>query len=65
MQSKWGWHIILAGEITPAGKRSADEVRESIRSAIESTRREQAVNAWFKGAVREGFIKKRIQTDVK
>lgn len=65
VQSKWGWHILLAGEITPAGKRSADEVRESIRSAIESTRREQAVNAWFKGAVREGFIKKRIQTDVK
>ncbi len=65
VQSKWGWHILQAGEITPAGKRTLDECRESIRSAIESARREQALNAWFTGAVREGFIKKRIQTNVK
>ncbi len=64
-QSKWGWHILLAGEITPAGNRSFEECRESIRTAIISSRREQAVNAWFKGAVREGFIKKRIITHVK
>lgn len=65
IQSKWGWHILLAGDITPAGKRTFEECRESIRTAIISSRREQAVNAWFKGAVREGFIKKRIRTHVK
>lgn len=65
VQSKWGWHILLAGEITPAGIRSFEECRESIRTAIISTSREQAVNAWFKGAVKEGFIKKRIRTHVK
>lgn len=65
IQSKWGWHILLAGELTPAGTRSFEECRESIRTAIISSRREQAVNAWFKGAVKEGFIKKRIRTHVK
>jgi hypothetical protein len=65
VHSKWGWHILLAGEITPVGIRSFEECRESIRTAIISTRREQAVNAWFKGAVKEGFIKKRIRTHVK
>ena len=64
-ESKWGWHILLAGDITPARQLTADECRESIRTAIISVRREQALDAWFKGAVKEGFIKKRIQTNVK
>lgn len=65
VESKWGWHILLAGDITPARQLTADECRESIRTAIISVRREQALDAWFKGAVKEGFIKKRIQTNVK
>lgn len=64
-RSRWGWHILLAGDITPAGNRTLNESRESIRTAIESVRREQATDAWFKGAVKEGFIKKRIKTHVK
>ncbi len=63
-QSKWGWHILLAGETQPARTRTLDECRESLRSAIEGVRREQATNAWFQGAVKEGFFKKRIQTHV-
>lgn len=63
-QSKWGWHILQAGEIQPARTRTPEECRASIRTAIESVRREQATDAWFKGAVKEGFIKKRIQTHV-
>lgn len=65
VQSKWGWHILLAGDIAPARKLTADECRQSIRSAIASVRREQALDAWYKSALKEGFFKKRIKTNVK
>mgnify|MGYP003292843823 CR=1 FL=1 len=64
-RSKWGWHILLAGEITPAGLRTFEECRESLRSAIISVRREQALDAWYKSAIKEGFNKKRIKIHVK
>ncbi len=59
-QSRWGWHILLAGPITPAYTPSLDECRESLRTAIISAQRELGVNAWFKGAIKEGFNQKRI-----
>ena len=59
-QSRWGWHILLAGPITPAYTPSLDECRESLRTAIISAQRELGVNAWFKGAIKEGFKQKRI-----
>lgn len=60
-QSRWGWHILLAGEISPARPLTVEEVRESIRTALLSTRREQAIRAYFEAGIREGFSKKRIQ----
>lgn len=64
-KSRWGWHILQAGNITPARELTLDECRSSIRSALESVRREQALDAWFKGATKEGFTKKRIKINVK
>lgn len=61
VQSRWGWHIILPGEITPARQLSLDEVRNSLRTAIQSAQYELAVQAYFDEAVREGFKKKHIQ----
>lgn len=63
-QSRWGWHILLAGPITPAYTPSLDECRESLRTAIISAQRELGVNAWFKGAIKEGFKQKRIEIHV-
>lgn len=64
-QSEWGWHILLAGEITPARAMGEEEAKESLRTAILSVRREQALNAYFEAALREGFQKKRIRVHVK
>lgn len=64
-QSEWGWHILLAGEIVPAGTLSPETCHASIRSAIESVRREQALDSWYKNALKEGFTKKRIKINVK
>lgn len=63
-QSRWGWHILLAGEIEPAGIPSEEECRDSLRTAIISAQRELATNAWFKAAVKEGFQQKRIKINV-
>lgn len=65
VQSRWGWHIILAGPITPAYTPSLDECRESLRTAIMSAQRELGVNAYFKSAVKEGFKQQRIKIHVK
>jgi len=64
-QSEWGWHILLAGEISPERAMGEEEAKESLRTAILSVRREQALNAYFEAAVREGFQKKRIRVHVK
>ena len=63
-QSRWGWHILLAGPITPAYTPALDECRESLRTAIISAQRELGVNAWFKGAIKEAFKQKRLEIHV-
>lgn len=65
VRSAWGWHILQADDITAPREVSYEECKESLRTALISVRREQAANAWFKGAVNEGFTKKRIKTNVK
>ena len=60
-QSRWGWHILLPGEITPARKLTLDETRESLRTALQSAQYELSVRAWFNEAVREAFTKKHLQ----
>ncbi|MDO4220955.1 MAG: peptidylprolyl isomerase [Akkermansia sp.] len=60
VQSRWGWHIVLAGPVTPAYTPSLDECRESLRSAIESAQRELATDAYFDTALKEGRAKKHI-----
>lgn len=61
VQSRWGWHVLLPGEITPARALTLDEVRESLRSAIQSAQYELATRAWFDSAVREAFSKKHLE----
>lgn len=59
--SRWGWHILLPGEITPARTLTPDEVRESLRTAIQSSQYELAVQNFIEQAVRESFSKKHLQ----
>ena len=65
VQSKWGWHVILAGPITPGYTPSLDECRETIRTAIISAQRELGINAFFDTLIKEGFQQKRIKIHVK
>lgn len=60
-QSRWGWHILLAGEIEPARRLRPEEVRESLRTAIQSAQYELTTRAWFDAAIREAFQKKHLQ----
>lgn len=60
VQSRWGWHIVLAGPVTPAYTPSLDDCRESLRSAIESAQRELATDAYFNAALKEGRAKNHI-----
>ena len=64
-QSKWGWHVILPGPITPGYTPSLDECRETIRTAIISAQRELGINAFFDTLIKEGFQQKRIKIHVK
>lgn len=59
-QSRWGWHILLPGELTPARQLTLDETRESLRSAIRSAQFELAVRDFLDQAVRESFHKKHL-----
>ncbi len=45
-QSRWGWHLLLAGEPEPARIPSFEECRESLRSALRSARREAALRTY-------------------
>ena len=65
VQSKWGWHIIEAGPITPAYTPSLDECRETLRTAIISAQRELGVNGFFDTLIKEAHKKQRIQINVK
>ena len=64
-KSKWGWHIILAGPITPAYTPSLDECRETLRTAIISAQRELGVNTFFDTLIKEAHRKQHIQIHVK
>lgn len=64
-ESRWGWHILLAGPVTPAYTPSLDECRETLRTAIISAQRELGLNSYFKSALSEGLHSKHIQIHVK
>ena len=61
VQSRWGWHILLPGEITPARVPGAGECRESLKTAIRSAQRELAVHAYYEAAIREAFGNEHLQ----
>lgn len=64
-ESRWGWHIILAGPITPAYTPALDECRESLRTAILSAQQELGLRSYFDTALKEGLQQKHIQLYVK
>jgi parvulin-like peptidyl-prolyl isomerase len=64
-ESQWGWHVILAGPITPAYTPSLDECRETLRTAIISAQRELGVNTFFDTLIKEAHRKQHIQIHVK
>lgn len=59
-QSRWGWHILLPGEVEPARRLSLEECAESLRTAIQSAQYELAVQAYLDEAIRESFHKKHL-----
>lgn len=65
LQSRWGWHIIQAGEITPARRQTLAECRDSIRAALISAQREIAIDTYFTTGVREGIRRQNIKIHVK
>ena len=64
-KSKWGWHVILAGPITPAYTPSLDDCRETLRTAIISAQRELGVNTFFDTLIKEAHRKQHIKIHVK
>ncbi len=58
VQSKWGWHILLAGEEQPARVPTLDECRDSLLTALRSARREAALRQYMESDVRQN--RKRI-----
>lgn len=60
-QSRWGWHILLAGPVEAARTPTLEECRESLRSAIRSAQREIAVGQYFDTLFDEALQKKRIR----
>lgn len=64
-ESKWGWHIIQAGPITPARTPTLDECRETLRTAIISAQRELGVNTFFDTLIKEAHRKQHIKIHVK
>ena len=64
-QSKWGWHVIVAGPITPAYTPSLDECRDTLRTAIISAQRELGVNGFFDTLLKEAHRKQHIRINVK
>lgn len=65
VQSRWGWHIVMAGPITPAYTPALDECRESLRTAIISAQQELGLRSYFNTALKEGMKQKHIQIHVK
>ena len=65
VKSKWGWHVVLPGPVTPAYTPSLDECRETLRTAIISAQREIGVNTFFDTLIKEGMQQKHIKIHVK
>ena len=61
-RSKWGWHILMAGEIQAPRPLEQQEYAESIRTAITSYKQSQAVNVWMDANTNEAQKKNRIIT---
>lgn len=61
VESRWGWHILLAGEILEPTPLSADECRESVLTAIIYHKKQNAVDAWIKNNIQEAESKNRIK----
>ncbi len=57
-QSKWGWHILLAGEMQASRIPSLEECRQSVASALRSARREMALRHYLESDVTQN--RKRI-----
>lgn len=64
-KSRWGWHIIVAGEITPARHQTLAEAHDSIRSALISAQREIAIDTYFTTGVREAIRRQSIKIHAK
>ena len=61
-QSKWGWHIILAGPPEKGHYANDTECRDSVRTAMLSYLRQQALQEWIESNMAEAVKKKRIIT---
>ncbi len=57
-RSKWGWHILLAGDIQPARVPTFEDVRASLASALGCARREQSLRDYLESDVKQN--RKRI-----
>lgn len=60
VRSKWGLHIILAGEIQEPRPLTDEEYADSVRSAIINYKKTKAVDAWFDANIHEANKKNRI-----
>ncbi len=61
LRSPWGIHIILAGEIIPPRPLTREEYEPSLRTAIESYKRAEALNSWIKLNTAEAHHKNKIR----
>ncbi len=64
-QSRWGWHILLAGPLQPESVPSLDDCRDTLRTALQSARREAAVRQYFSTDIRDNTRQKRIQINLR
>lgn len=64
VQSCWGWHILLPGEITPAHTPRFEECKESLKGAIRSAQAEIAIRAFRASTLKEAFAKKYLEIHV-
>lgn len=48
VHSKWGWHILLAGEVILKQSIPQKEYEHSLHTAIESYKRSKALDSWIK-----------------
>lgn len=64
-KSRWGWHIIQAGEIRPARQQTLAECRDSLESALISAQREIAIDSYFTTGVREAIRQQTIKVHAK